>query len=305
MFPNTPEHVSEWVDWDGLLGESVGSAIERLKTAGALLRVNEPTWRILYNRNANELKRMCREHQLKVSGTKEQMAERLASIDPSGLVLGYPGELLKCSPDAEQIANAGREAWERYQGDAREFEHVFGREEYQAERQRLRQHFLRRGYPEPGADDVKWGLLNRRALQHANEGNLGQCANMHRLMGNFLARRGKLQDALRENLIVCAYDLNGAQNRRGVPAEILRQFPLFDPAMATLAPVVVDNVRDLAEDLGFSDANVQEIYLRSTSSMNLPLAPEKTWPVLSLAIQGKIDLEDQPRCFQRIRSLLV
>jgi len=49
-----------------------------------------------------------REKKLKASGTKEQMAQRLASIDPSGLVLGDPGELLKCSHEAEQIANTRR-----------------------------------------------------------------------------------------------------------------------------------------------------------------------------------------------------
>jgi len=34
---------------------------------------------------------------LKASGTKEQMAKRLAGIDPSGLVLGYPGRLFLTS----------------------------------------------------------------------------------------------------------------------------------------------------------------------------------------------------------------
>jgi hypothetical protein len=113
--PNAAENVPKWVGWGGLLGESLDSAIQRLKTDGALLSVDDGKWRILYNRGANELKKMCRERGLKVSGTKEQMAERLASVDPSGLVLGYPGELLRCSHEAEQIANARREAWKQSQ----------------------------------------------------------------------------------------------------------------------------------------------------------------------------------------------
>lgn len=304
-FPNSAEGVPKWVDWDRLLGESLDSALNRLKAAGALLPVNEPIGHILYQRGANELKKMCREHGLKVSGTKEQMAERLANIDPSGLVLGYPGELLKCSHEAEQIANARRDAWKQSQLDDPDLKHIFDRQEFEAEKDRLKHRFVSKGHPEPSDDDVKWGMLNRRALQHATEGNLGLCRNMYLVMAKFLSRREKLKDSLRLYLIVCAYDLNGAQNRGGVPSEMLREFPLFDPTMADLAPAVVENVRDLAEDLKFSTGDVRELYLKSTSPMHFPLAPGKTWSVLSLAIEGRIDLHDQPECFKRIRSLLV
>ena len=304
-FPNTAEDVPKWVDWPELLGESLDSAIQRLKTDGALLPVDEPVWRILHRRGANELKRMCREHGLKVSGTKEQMAERLVTIDPSGLVLGYSGEMLKCSPEAEQIANARRGAWQQSQLDDPDLKHLFDRQEFESEKERLTQQFLGKGYPEPSDDDVKWGMLNRRALQHATEGNLGLCRNVYLVMGSFVSRREKPKEALRLYLIVCAYDLNGAQNRGGASAATLRQFPLFDLATATLAPVVVRNVKRLAEALGLSAENLRELYLKSTSPMNFPVAPEKTWSALSPAIQGSIDLNDQPQCFERIRSLLI
>jgi hypothetical protein len=304
-FPNTGEGVPKWVDWDGLLGESLDSAIQRLKTEGALLPVNEPIGRILYNRSANELKKTCREKDLKATGTKEQMAKRLAGIDPSGLVLGYPGELLKCSHEAAQIANARREAWKQSQLDDPDLKHIFDRQEFEAEKERLKQKFLSKGHSEPSGDDVKWGMLNRGALQHAAEGNLGLCRNMYLVMAKFLSRREKLKAALRLYLIVCAYDLNGAQNRGGVPSDMLREFPLFDSTMAMLAPVVVKNVQDLAEKLEFSVEDVRELYLKSTSPTNFPLPPEKTWSVLSLAIAREIDLNDQPGFFKRIRSLLV
>jgi len=158
---------------------------------------------------------------------------------------------------------------------------------------------------EPSGDDIKWEMLNRQARQYSTEGNLGLCRNTYLLMADFLSRPEKLKEALRLYLIVCAYDLNGAQNRGGLPPDMLRQFPLFDFAMATLAPVVVDNVQDLAEELKFSPEDVRELYLKSTSPMNFPLPPTKTWSVLSLAIEGKIDLDDQPACFRRIRSLLL
>ncbi len=303
--PNAGDGVPKWVDWNELLGESLVSAIQTFKTDGALLSVNDPIQRILYYRGTNELKKICREHGLKVSGTKLQMAERLASVDPSGLKLGYSGELLKCSDEAEQIARTRREAWEKTQLDDQDLKHSFDQQDFEEEKGRLKKQFIGKGFPEPSDDDVKWGMMNRRALQHAKNSDLGLCRNTYMMMADYLGRRGKLKDALKLYLIVCAYDLNGAANRGGASAELLRQFPLYDVKMASLAPMIVQNVRDFAEDLNFSADNVRELYQESTLPMNFPLAPEKTWPVLSLAIDGQIDLNDQPQCFKRIRSLLI
>ena len=304
-FANRADGVPKWMDWNKILGESLDSAIHRLKADGALLPANDPIGRILYGKGANELKTMCRERGLKVSGTKEQMAERLAGIDPSGLALGYPGELLRCSPEAEQIANARREAWKQSQLDDPDLKHVFDRKEFEAEKELLTQRFLSEGHPAPSDDDVKWGMLNERALQHIADRDFGLGRNIYLTMASFLARRGKPKDALRFCLLVCAYDLNGAQNRGGISAELLRQFPLGDVSMATLAPVVVETIRELSEELEFSALDVRELYVKSTSSMNFALAPEKTLSVLSLAIENRINLDDQPACFTMIRSLLV
>jgi hypothetical protein len=251
-----------------------------------------------------ELKEMCRERGLRVSGTKQQMAERLASTDPAGVALGYSGELLKCSREAEEIANAKREGWRRSRLDDPDVEHIFDSEEFETEKEGLRQRFLGKECSEPSDDDVKWGMMNQRALQHTAEGNLGLCRNMYLTMADFLWRREKLKDALRLYLIVCAYDLNGAQNRGGTTAEMLQRFPVFDSTMATLAPVVVEDVRDLAKGLKYSSEDVRGAYLAATSPTSFPLAAGKTWPVLSLAIEGEIDLDDQPECFKRIRVLL-
>ena len=304
-FPNSVDSVPKWVDWEGLLGESLDSAICKLKACGALLSVDKPKWHILYKRGSEELKKMCRDHGLKVSGTKEQMAERLASVDTTGSKLGYPRELLKCSQEAEQLANARREAWKQSRLGDPDLRDVFDRQDFEAEKERLKRQRLAKQYPEPSDDDVKWELLNKRAQQHATEGHLGLCRNMHLVMADVLSRRGKLKEALGQYLIVCTYDLNGARNRGGLSADLLRQFPLFDRRAATLAPVVVENVHDIAEALKFSTENVRQLYLNSLTPASFPLEPEKSWSVLALAIEGKIDLNDQPRCFERIRALLL
>jgi hypothetical protein len=304
ILPNSRECVPKWVKWNELLGEALDSAIERLKSVGALIPVNEPTRRILHGRGAKELKKLCTEHGLKVSGSKEQMAERLGNIDPSASVFGYAGELLKCSQEAELIANARIEAWKRSRLDDPDLKSLFDRREFEAAREQLKQEFLAKGYIEPSDDDVKWRMLNQQATREAKEGNFGLLSNTYLVQAKYLSRRGRLKDALRLTLIVCAYDLNGAQNRGSLSAELLKEFPLFDYAQATLAPAVIESVQGLAEELKISIEEVREVYVNSTNSMGLPLPSSKTWRVLSFAIESKIDLNDQPRCFEQIRSLL-
>jgi hypothetical protein len=108
---------------------------------------------------------------------------------------------------------------------------------------------LGKEHPALSEDDVKWSLLNRRVLEHLSDNNLGLCRNLYLVMANYLELRGILKEALTSCLITCAYDLNGAQNRGGASVEILQQYPLLDPSMASLAPDVVASVQELAEEL--------------------------------------------------------
>jgi SPP1 gp7 family putative phage head morphogenesis protein len=106
LSPSKPDSVPKWIDWDQRLGEPLESAISKLLDAGALLVVEDAWSRIAHRHNAKELKQLCRENGLKVSGPKETLIDRLASIDPTGQRFGYTGRLLKCSPEAAEIARA-------------------------------------------------------------------------------------------------------------------------------------------------------------------------------------------------------
>lgn len=304
LSPNSADNMPKWIVWDDLLGESVNAAVDRLKSDGALLVIDDPKIRILHSRGAKDLKDLCVQNGLKSSGTKIQMAERLAGADPTGKRLGYGGELLQCSSEAEQIANARRAAWELTQLDDQDLRGTFDRKEFDAAKERLKRQFQGRGYSSPSDDDVKWAMLNDAVMQHAKDGNLGLCRNAYMTQARFLYRRNKYQGALRLYLIVCAYDLNGPENRGGMLPELLKEFPLFDLRSAFLAPGVVDSVNELATNLKLAPDKLQKIYFDTTLDMGFPLTTEKTWSVLSLALEGKIDLTKQPECDQQLRALL-
>jgi hypothetical protein len=103
VFAGSVDEIRTKLDWEGVLGEALDSAISKLKASGALYSLDETKWHILYKRSAEELVKLCRDHGLNAFGTKEELAERLVSIDTSGLKLGYPGELLTCSRETRRL----------------------------------------------------------------------------------------------------------------------------------------------------------------------------------------------------------
>ena len=161
-----------------------------------------------------------------------------------------------------------------------------------------------KGVTGPSDDDVKWGLLVERASRYATEGNLGLSRNMYLSMADFLTRRWKLAEALQQYLFVCALDINGAQYRGGVSRETLREFSLFDPRLAFLAPVIVNQVRMIGRKLEMATEDIQARLLAFASESGFPVSPQKAWLAMASALSGEIDLNDQPGCFERIRSLL-
>ena len=91
--------------WKAALGESEEEALHRLVTAGHLIQCCVAE-KLVGCFSATQLKQMLRDRQQKLSGTKDQMAERLCSADPGGMEKAVTGIiLLRCSETGEQLAN--------------------------------------------------------------------------------------------------------------------------------------------------------------------------------------------------------
>ena len=89
-------------DWESLLGQPLDAVIAELKASGVLVPAEGAKWHILYRKSSEDLVRLCAEHRLSGFGTRDELADRLATIDSSGLVIGYPGELLMCATEARR-----------------------------------------------------------------------------------------------------------------------------------------------------------------------------------------------------------
>jgi len=289
-------------NWQEILGESLELAIRRLITDGGLREVTETKWRILHGRGASELKELCRSSRLRVSGTKEQLAERLTELDPTGCSLGTQETLLICSDEAVHFIALHRHALEAARGDLRELWGLFSWSEFLAEKEMLTRRSAQKGFSRPSGDDVKWSLLNKRVLEHTSERNLGLVRNIYYAMAGFLERRDKWEQALQMFLLVCAYDLNGSSNYGRISTDMLKEFPPFDLRFSSLAPAVVAEMQTIMEKVPLTLIEVSHMFRVTTAKTAFPSPPEQSWSILALALEGKIDLNQQPECFMEIRD---
>jgi hypothetical protein len=91
--------------WKAALGESEPDAIRRFASGGLLVSCPLPE-KIAYTFSDAFLRGMLRERGLKLSGRKDEKAERLCSTDPRGMEAALAGvELLKCSETGRQLAD--------------------------------------------------------------------------------------------------------------------------------------------------------------------------------------------------------
>jgi hypothetical protein len=213
----------------------------------------------------------------------------------------HPQDRSKVLVSAEEAARIA-EDWEVIR-DVREpdFRFLVTGEQVDAERDRLRREL---GITDLTDDEVKWALLEKMPAVYSAEGNWGLARNSYLLMADFLLRRWKLNDALNLYFRVCAMDLNGAENRGRLSQELPKEFPPFDLRSASLAPYVVERVRVIARKMKLSMDDVRTLFANTGSTEVYPVPPEKSAEVLVLALENKIDLNNQPNCFVQIRVLL-
>jgi hypothetical protein len=90
---------------------------------------------------------------------------------------------------------------------------------------------------------------------------------------------GEPAAALRDLLVVCYFDLNGARNPGRDDAGC------FDPDEGILSPELVDRVAALAADFNLDETHLKTLFIDAAREVRavvrLPLSPARAWPLLA------------------------
>lgn len=185
----------------------------------------------------------------------------------------------------KQEADKIEEEWSIVSGTHDYF--IAEKEKFEKERESLKNRFGK----EPLENDVKWGLLNKELIEHAQNMDWGLYRNARFNMAEILRKEMNLKQALIAYLEVCFIDLNGPNNAGHIKdnPELLKEFPPFDPNnFAFVAPGVIDIIKRIMKKLNFDKNSVKSSYLehnfRVEKSLRLPLSAENSWKSLEKEI---------------------
>jgi len=165
--------------WKVALGESKHDAIRRFASAGLLIPC-PLIEKLSHCVSAARMKEMLRERGLKLSGRKDEMAERLCTADPRAIESALAStELLKCTEMGRQLAG---EFLEREQRMKRALTEYLQKGDCEAAVQEVCEFKDALGFPttpwfpdRPRLDDVRNALSAKpRILASVSEGNLRQ-----------------------------------------------------------------------------------------------------------------------------------
>lgn len=69
-------------------------------------------------------------------------------------------------------------------------------------------------------------------------------------------------------------------------------------------PDLIKHIRDVADEHAVSGEQLHTFFVERVDALQMPIATEKLWKVVDLALTGSIELKDQPACDTKIRLLL-
>lgn len=125
--------------------------------------------------------------------------------------------------------------------------------------------------------------LHRENLQCAKLNNWGLYRNNIYSMAEIYKRQGDI-DAELERLIMVNYiDANEPNNLGTDDPRLMREFPPFDPGNAVFAPVPVDRMFSIFEEIGLSNSQAKARFVSVASKRRIalmPRSPESAWKAI-------------------------
>jgi len=122
--------------------------------------------------------------------------------------------------------------------------------------------------------DVIWGYLNERSMIHIKNGNFGLYRNCRFSMSEFVKEEGKLYNAFSLLSEVIRYDLSGLSN--GFSMQFMDIYAdgyfQYKNSIVTMAPGITSRVVDYQEKKGLSDEDLKKKLYEEMSKIKLPFS---------------------------------
>ncbi len=180
--------------------------------------------------------------------------------------------VLVTEAQAEEI----KEQWSIVNGTHGEY--LAQKKRFSDEKAKLAKRFGR----EPSKNDIKWSLLNKDLIDHANNGNWGLYRNAKCEMAEILRKESRKLPALELYLEVLYIDVNGPRNTGGIrDTDLLKEFPTFNKKDAFLAPGVLSRAAAIIQKLELDEKGAKSIFYeiaeRNFTNLQLLVTPDEGW----------------------------
>lgn len=274
--------------WNSYGVNNPESVLESLRNRGFLdVGSVEAT---INNLKGTELKELLKSHDLKSSGAKADLVNRvITEIPTSELENLYPTRYYILTDIGQETVNKEPCVLYIHQNP------VDGLDIFSVSKLVHTQPYL------PYRDKI-WGHLNNISMQYISRGDFGLYRSCRFRMASFLEEEGKIKDALNMMCEVLFYDANDMMNGFN-PQFADIYLDRIDPGFTCIPPGIVSAVQNYQKQLNMTDDQLLDFIKQSMARINnglAPFTPDEAFEIVKAKMTG--DESKLPKIYSNARS---
>lgn len=274
--------------WNAYGVKNPEAVLESLKNRG-FLAVGDVAATI-NNLKGAELKELLKSHNLKVSGAKADLVNRVVTeIPASELESLYPTRYYALTELGQETINKEPCVLYIHQNP------VDGLDIFSLSKIVHTQPYM------PYRDKI-WGYLNNLGMQYISRGDFGLYRNCRFRMATFLEEEGKTKDALGMMCEVLFYDVNDLMDGFN-PNYADIYLDHIDPKFTCIPPRIIGAVQDYQKQLNMTDDQLLDFMKQSMSGIQngvAPFTPDEAYEIVRAKMTG--DESKLPKIYANARS---
>ncbi|MBP0954194.1 MAG: SAP domain-containing protein [Oscillospiraceae bacterium] len=293
MLSYAPKYIVGEKSFQGFWWNSYGvknpeSVLESLRSRGFLEVGNvEAT---INNLKGAELKELLKSHNLKSSGAKADLVNRvITEIPTSELERLYPTRYYVLTDIGQETVSKEPCVLYIHQNS------VDGLDIFSLSKLVHTQPYM------PYRDKI-WGHLNNISMQYISHGDFGLYRNCRLRMATFLEEEGKTKDALNMMCEVLFYDANDMMNGFN-PQFADIYLDRIDPECTCISPGIISTIQNYQKQLSMTDDQLLDFIKQSMSRIQnglAPFTPDEAFEIVKAKMTG--DESRLPKIYSNARS---